>query len=136
MDDLGPPAGDLVRFPLPKLDSEDGSKLEGEILHADRFGNLITSLGRLERESDSLAFTPWLPGTEAASLPLRDMWLHLEDGTRLALKDTFGNVPEGELVAYLGSEGLIEVAVNRSSAHDRLGLEAGSPVELIYEGRR
>jgi S-adenosylmethionine hydrolase len=134
LDDLGPPAGELVRFPLPRLSMKAGPRLEGEILHADRFGNLITSLGRLERRADSLAFVPWLPVAEEAALPSEDLWLHLEDGTRLAVRNTFGDVPEGELVAYIGSEGLIEVAANRGNASERLGLQTGSHVELTYEG--
>jgi S-adenosylmethionine hydrolase len=134
MDDLGPPAGDLVRFPLPRLASKEGPRLEGEILHADRFGNLITSLGRLERRTDSIAFRPWLPVEGDTELPLGDLWVHLQDGTRLGLRDTFADVPEGSLVAYIGSEGLIEVAVNRGSAFDKLGLTSGSRVELAYEG--
>jgi S-adenosylmethionine hydrolase len=135
MDDLGPPAGELVRFPLPRFTLEQGPKLEGEILHADRFGNLITSLGRLERKSNGIDLLPWLPVLQETSLPLDDLWLHLEDGSRLALKNTFGDVPEGVLVAYIGSEGLVEIAVNRGSAAEMLGLTPGSPVELVYEGR-
>ncbi len=134
LDDLGPPAGDLVRFPLPRLSMKAGLRLEGEILHADRFGNLVTSLGRFERRTDSLAFLPWLPVAQEAALPPENLWLNLEGGTRLAVRNTFGDVPEGELVAYIGSEGLIEVAVNTGSASDRLGLKTGSQVELTYEG--
>ncbi|HLC02493.1 MAG TPA: SAM-dependent chlorinase/fluorinase [Anaerolineales bacterium] len=135
MDELGPPAGELIRLPLPKLVMTDDPRLQGEILHADRFGNLITSLGRLERRADSLAFVPWLPVCEEASLPQNDLWLHLEDGTRLELKSTFGDVPQGAPLAYIGSEGLVEVAVNKGSAADILGVKPGSRVELTYEGQ-
>jgi S-adenosylmethionine hydrolase len=134
LDDLGPPAGELVHFPLPRLSLGAGPRFEGEILHADRFGNLITSLGRFDRRTDSLAFLPWLPVAEKADFPSADLWIRLEDGTRLPLSNTFGDVAEAGLVAYIGSEGLIEVAVNRGSAAEKLGLQPGSPVELTYEG--
>lgn len=133
LDDLGPPAGDLVRFPLPRLSMNAGPRLEGEVLHADRFGNLITSLGRFERRTDSLAFLPWLPVAEEAVFPADGLCLDLEDGTRLTLRNTFGDVPEGETVAYIGSEGLIEIAVNRGSASEKLGLQPGSHVELTHQ---
>lgn len=136
MDELGPPAGELVRFGLPQLSLSDGPRLRGEILHADRFGNLITSVGRFERRTGALAFDPWLPGCDQAVLPPDGWWLELGKGVRLPLKNTFGDVREGESVAYIGSEGLIEVAVNRGSAIQTLGLDPGSPVELATEGRR
>lgn len=136
MDDLGPPAGELIRFPLPHLSLKKGPRLEGEILHADRFGNLITSLGRLERQVDSLAFVPWLPVVDQSSIPSENLRLHLEDGTRLSLNNTFGDVPRGTALAYIGSEGLVEVAVNQGSAYETLGLKPGSHVELACEGER
>lgn len=136
MDELGPPVEALERLPLPHVLMTGGPGLEGEVLHADQFGNLITSLGRLERQADSLAFVPWLPVCDGGSLPQTDLWLHLEGGTRLELRTTFGDVPPGAPLAYIGSEGMVEIAVNRGSAADTFGLKPGSRVELKYKGHR
>jgi len=50
---------------------------------------------------------------------------------RVPVRRTFGEVPEGAPVAYLGSAGLLEVAVNRGSAREALGLKEGMPVRLL-----
>jgi hypothetical protein len=39
-------------------------------------------------------------------------------------------VPAGALLAYIGSAGLVEIAVNRQSAAARLGAGDGTPVRV------
>ena len=54
---LGPPVADPVTFPPPRLEvGPDG--ITGEVLHADRFGNVITSIGRLEWSEEELLLGP------------------------------------------------------------------------------
>lgn len=102
---LGPevPVGDLVRLPLALTPGP-----EGEILTFDRFGNAITTLLQ----------APVGGEVEVA-------------GRRIPIRRTFGDVPEGEAVAYLGSAGLLEVALNRGNAREALGLREGMPVRLL-----
>ena len=45
---FGPQLKDIVRIPLPRLSLSDRDHLEGEVLHLDRFGNALTSLGLFE----------------------------------------------------------------------------------------
>jgi hypothetical protein len=52
-------------------------------------------------------------------------------GKRLRVLRTFGEAREGEALAYLGSAGLLEIAVNRGSAREALGLREGMPVRLL-----
>lgn len=80
---------------------------EGEVLTFDRFGNAITNLRP--------------QGTPEAA--------HLV-GRRVPFKNTFADVPEGETVAYLGSAGLVEIAVRGGSARERLRLVEGAAVDL------
>ncbi len=49
---LGPVVNNLATLPLPRLEIGESS-LEGEILYADRFGNLVTSIGRFYRMDDT-----------------------------------------------------------------------------------
>ena len=65
---LGPNIQDLVLLTLPNL-GHTGRTVRGEILHADHFGNCLTSIGRLREQGDSLALEPWLRQAPAASLP-------------------------------------------------------------------
>jgi len=54
---LGPAISNPVTFPLPHLEITPGA-IAGEVLHADRFGNAITSIGRLTWEGEELALEP------------------------------------------------------------------------------
>jgi len=102
---LGPevPVETLARLPLALTEGP-----EGEVLTFDRFGNAITTLLR----------APVGGFVEVG-------------GRRVPVRRTFGEVPEGAPVAYLGSAGLLEVAVNRGSAREALGLKEGMPVRLL-----
>ncbi len=86
----------------------------GMVLKVDRFGNLITNF-RLD-EFPAMLTRPFelLAGVERLS--------------RLA--KTFSEGQPGELLVIPGSAGYFEVAANQASAARRLGIRAGSPIEL------
>lgn len=128
-DQLGSPAGALVRFDLPALEWAGDGILSGEILHLDRFGNAITTIGRLRRRGDVTAFQPWLPTAESGELG-SELVLTLESGLSLPLRVTFAAGGVGQPLAYLGSESLVEIAVNRGHAGDSLNLSSGQRVKL------
>ena len=130
---LGPAIQDLARLPLPIL-GHNGRTVHGEILHADHFGNCITSIGRLREQGDSVWLEPWLRQAPAASLPREGQQVLLPDGTGLPLHARFADVPRGEAVAYVGSSGLLEIGVNHGSAREKLALSEGQPVQLENRG--
>lgn len=80
---------------------------EGEVLTFDRFGNAITNLSPKEKP-------------EAVHVV----------GRRLPFVRTFADVAPGEALAYLGSAGLVEIAVNGGSAREVLRLLPGAAVNL------
>jgi len=134
LDRLGPPARNLLRFDLPRLELLEGPRLKGEFLHTDRFGNWITTLGRLTEADGDLELRPWLPSCPPAHLPLFPrLRLLLPTGLELPVLRTFGEAAEGTVLAYIGSEGLLEVAVNRGSAAATLAVHPGQDVLLTYE---
>jgi S-adenosylmethionine hydrolase len=49
------------------------------------------------------------------------------------LGGTFADVPQGEVLAYIGSSGLLEIAINGANAADSLGLSHGD--EIIFKNR-
>jgi S-adenosylmethionine hydrolase len=132
--ELGPPVEDLVRFPLPTLELIEGPLVKGEILHADRFGNLISSIGVLRLEGDDVLLEPWLPHCPPARLPATGLRLRLPNGAYLSLSATYADVAPGEAVAYIGSLGLLEIAVNQARAVDMLPISTGQEVVLSYKG--
>jgi len=133
-DALGPAVGDLLRLPWPHLDSPDASTLAGEVIHIDRFGNLVTSIGLLKHRAEGLALTPWIPGREGRSLPGTRFEARLGSGPAIPMGRTFGDVSREELVCYVGSDGLLEIAVRDGSAAERLGAANGQPVWLAQKG--
>ena len=88
-------------------------EISGQIIHIDNFGNLITNI----------------PATELKELqnPLIKI-----KGKTIPLKNTYGNVPSGSLVALIGSANLLEIAVNQGNASQVLGAAIGDKVTVIY----
>lgn len=111
-------AGKLVRDArreVPREPVRTGKRFwVGEVLHADRFGNLITNLRPLEM--------PEL-GRRRAVIKIG---FEVIDG----LSPNYASVPPGTVVAVVGSGGTIEIAVNQGHAGRKLGVGPGSPVEL------
>ena len=134
LQDMGPPAAELTRLPLPSLSIDADATIRGQILFADTFGNLITSLGLLHTEGENLVLDPWLGACSSARLKRRDVRAQLPDGTQLAISRTFGDAGTGKPVAYVGSSGLLEIALNQGSAAEALGLSAGQEILLIRKG--
>ncbi|NPA26408.1 MAG: SAM-dependent chlorinase/fluorinase [Chloroflexi bacterium] len=127
------PLSALVRIPIPRCHG-DATRVEGEVLHADRFGNVLTSIGRLVPQAEGWRLEPWLrQGPPRAYGSPRGV--ELPDGRWLPLVRTFGDVPEGEAAALVGSTGLVELIVNRGSAAEALGLPRGARVTLHLEAR-
>lgn len=132
LDQLGPAFEDPLIFPLPTLVAQESS-LTGEILHADRFGNLITSIGRLQISQSQVQFAPWFSEAGGRLYPASRANVHLPDDRQLPLLSTFGDVPAGDPVAYIGSEGLVEIAINGGRARQALGYGDGDRLELHFE---
>jgi S-adenosylmethionine hydrolase len=134
LEELGPSVVDLVALPLPRLAvGPDG--VEGEVLHADRFGNLVTSVGRLRWEGAQLSLTPAFrreplppvrvsPGNAQVKLAGRAL---------VGIRRTYGEVGVGELLALVGSAGFLEVAVCQGSAAAELGARPGERVCVHFQ---
>jgi S-adenosylmethionine hydrolase len=112
--DVGPTISvdSLVRLPTP-LPSGDAGELRGEVVHVDRFGNLVTNLRAPEGAGSSLV--------EVA-------------GRELPLSRTYGDVAPGALVAVVGSSGRIELALRGGSAASHL--EGGRGLVVILRAPR
>ena len=113
--DFGDPIDDPVILPpLAPTQLPDGS-LAGEILHIDHFGNLITTI---------------VPAALAITLTPGQSWLDIAN-QRAPLARTFNDVPQGDLLAYVGSTGHLEIAVRDGNAAARLGVDLTAPIRLI-----
>jgi S-adenosylmethionine hydrolase len=129
---FGDPLDKMIRLPDPILDVKSNS-MEGEILSSDRFGNLVTSLGKFTLQDNSgLKFQSWI-NDETLSIA-EPATMKLTSGKhQLPFVNTFGSVAPGQTATLVGSTGLLEIVINQGSAKDRLSLKEGVPVELSWD---
>lgn len=129
---LGEPVDEPIRLPLPRMDVRRGH-IEGQILHVDHFGNLITSIGRLEWREDALALTPaWSRRTAPIRFQADRVWVDISGREVSNVRRTYGEVPKGHLVALIGSSGFLEIGRRRGSAAEALDAHVGAPVTLRF----
>ena len=110
--ELGEPLTEIITFPLPQPQVLPDGRMVGHVLHIDRFGNLVLDV----REGDCIL-------GEGLVLEVA--------GRRIqGLGRTFTDVSAGELVAYIGSSGHLEIALREDSAAQSLGMKRGDKILL------
>lgn len=102
----------LLNLPVPSL-SENGA--EGSVDAIDRFGNLITNIP--EQWSKELA-------RKSSSVRIA--------GRSFPILQTFGDVPVQTGLAYWGSSGFLEIALNRGNAASEWSIRIDTPVQVRF----
>jgi S-adenosyl-L-methionine hydrolase (adenosine-forming) len=113
---LGPQRDRMTPLALPAPIVE-ADTVRGEVLHVDRFGNLLTNIDR----AALAAFR-----AQSVSVTVDAMSV---DG----LVTTYADVAPGTLLALLSSWGTLEVAQRDGSAAAQLGVGRGAPVVVRRE---
>jgi S-adenosylmethionine hydrolase len=131
---LGSNLDKLVELAQPVLEIVSQELIRGEVLYADHFGNLVTSIGKLSTQGSHLHLSPWIGSFAPIEFSSQYPLVSLPDGTTITLAGSFGDVPLDALTAYIGSAGLLEIAVNQGSASERTGLTRGHPIKLRLQG--
>jgi len=133
LESLGPVIHDLERLALPKLRVMPGH-IQGEVVHIDRFGNILTNIMQLQWVSEEMLKLEPLGPHEADATPVEFSCLTAEItlGWRniKGIYHTYSEVPVGHSLALIGSNGELEVAVNQGSASAQLAVQVGDPVSL------
>jgi S-adenosylmethionine hydrolase len=113
--DLGPEAVDWVDLKTRSFVCY-GRSCSGEVLHVDDFGNVITNV--------PCGWVKSLPArvTVGGAPPHTPRWVR-----------TYADAAPGELVSLFSSDGFFELAEVNGNAAARLGVSAGTPVELHLE---
>ncbi len=112
---MGEVIEDFKRFAMPKPKEADGL-LKGVVMKVDGFGNLITNFRVEDLAPDAV---------EKGEVKLQ---VGTHPVTRVVGMFASGN--PGEPVAYIGSSGYLEVAVNKGNASKTMGVGRGTPVLL------
>lgn len=106
LDSLGAVYSDPIVRRTPEATRRPDGAIAGTIITIDRFGNLVTNL--VSRHGGTI---------EVA-------------GQSLMVHRTYGDVGAGEVVALVGSSGLVEIAVRDGSAVSVLGARRGDAIVL------
>ncbi len=116
---MGPIVESYSRMSFPEARLVEG-KIQGEIIHVDRFGNLISNIGRNLWEQ---ARARW--GSDfrlkIGQLEIRKLVNHYAQAGAL-----------GEICALFGSSGRLELAINQGQADKILSLDMGQPLEISF----
>ncbi|HHT9120679.1 MAG TPA: SAM hydrolase/SAM-dependent halogenase family protein [Candidatus Hypogeohydataceae bacterium YC41] len=114
---LGGQIDDLHTFPTPGQIIKEKGLLEAEIIHIDRFGNLITTVEH----------------TWAEVLYSRLISISIKDREITRISRIYQEGQAGELLALFGSSGHLEISVNMGNAREVLGCTRGDKVIVQYQ---
>ncbi len=112
LEEIGPPCDAPIILEWPEPDYVD-NVIRGKIIYIDGFGNLITNIRA--NSSNSLK-----SGAATARIAGHD----------IPVLNTYSDAEPGGLLCLEGSFGLMEIAANKASAEDILGVQTGANVEI------
>lgn len=104
----------IYRWAIPVADKEG---IQGWVVHIDRYGNLITNI----------------PGEVIQQFQnRRGVRIYIGSTILKRIVNTFGDVKQGEVMAFVGSTGMLEVGVNTGNAEELLGVYKGAAVSIVF----
>lgn len=115
-DELGPPHPALCTLDWPRA-QRMSNRIEGKVVAVDSFGNLITNITREMLEG--------VPTDESVAVRCDEHETH-------SIFTTYAEQPPMTLVALIGSNDQLEIAIVNDSATIMLGLGVGAPVEVCW----
>jgi hypothetical protein len=114
---LGERTRELKTLTMPYSRLKDG-KIEGQIIHVDQFGNMITNIEKRQINKITIFY--------------RELTIHLPNKIIRGIGKSYTDVKEGEILAIFGSKGLMEISVNKGNASEALGLNKGDKLKIIH----
>lgn len=114
--EFGKPLDTLVHLFVPPIVRGE-TRLDGEIIYADSFGNLFTNI----REHDLTGLARERLQVELVGIPI---------GKLVA---TYAGVGAGEFACLINSWGLLEIAINRGNVMQRTGAKIGDQVTVTVK---
>jgi hypothetical protein len=108
------PANQLVKLSdiYPKKQKD---QFLGKVIMIDRFGNLITNISQKDLNQDTnKTFT-----------------IYINNVTIRGISNNYAQVRKGELLAIIGSKGLLEISINCGDASLELGAETGCQIRAV-----
>ena len=117
-DKFGPEIKEFTRLTLPAPRKVSEGRLEGIVLHVDKFGNLITNL--------SPPAAAHLMGRQVSPAEFQ-----LGDRKVSCHVEYYAQAPQSELVSLVGSSGFYEIAALKKPAARLLNAHRGTKVRMM-----
>ena len=105
----------IVELSWPAVD-HDRKYLLGSVVHIDHFGNAVTTI-----DAETLKLLDHTPSKVQV----------VKFGTELPICSYFHEVASGQGLAYMGSGGYLEIAINNANAAAIFGLHVGDKIKII-----
>jgi S-adenosylmethionine hydrolase len=115
-DELGPPLAELASLDWPGA-SMAANHITGEVVSVDSFGNLITNITKSQLDG--------VPTDETTAVVC-------DDHETRGIFRTYAEQPPMTLIALVGSNDFLELAIVDDSARTMLGVGAGAKVEVRW----
>jgi len=128
--DFGRSLQDIFMLPEPQVHIAD-EQITGEVIHIDRFGNIITSIHELRWVGDGRLVLSHPEGKVRMMADNISVTLH--GHTIQGIVKAYHELPRGSLLSQVDSNGYLEVAINQGNATKRLDAVIGDIVELNYK---
>lgn len=119
VDKFGPQIESFVRLSLPSVGKKD-NRLEGFVLHIDKFGNVVTSL------SPQDVIRAFGQDRQVTAFAINDQTVQQQVGF-------YAEAGQENLFFLVGSAGYFEISAMKQSAAGRLGARRGMKVELVVD---
>ena len=105
---------DYVKLPMPASQMKEDNIIQGEVIHIDRFGNLITNIdsGQMKTLNAGKGLKILLKGIEAS------------------MKKYYSEAGDGQLNSLINSFGYLELFVKNGSAATGFGVSIGEKVTV------
>ena len=104
--------------PILQIDRIHGN-IAGSVIHIDHFGNLTTDI----RQGDLAGIA-----ADPASIQI----FHKQQQVT-GLASAYASLPDGQVLALIGSRGYLELAATNGNAAQILGAEVGDPIRVTRE---
>ncbi|HOV33158.1 MAG TPA: SAM-dependent chlorinase/fluorinase [Candidatus Hydrogenedens sp.] len=114
-EEYGPIVDDVILLRMPPV-SISSKYVYGEVIHIDRFGNAITNIKKEELQNQTPVYAK-----------LKNKF------HKIPFCASYGEVKEGKPLCLYGSSNRLEIAINCSSACERLGIKVGTIVKLVVD---
>ncbi len=121
-EEMGERLGSVLRVPALKPYINSKEEISGRAVYIDAFGNIITNI---DEEFLGSVFT--------GRIPYEDSVIRIAGRKIRGIKQYYEQGEKGKLMALIDSWGYLEIAVNRGSAYEFLGLKEKRSLEIFID---